>query len=166
MLEDAPGRGRWSWRRLLPGRSAPAEASDEALRGYARMALDLLAQCEALHQHWLEELDEQRRSERLANAAAVYRWYLNGLHERLVGTDAPRAVDRSHEALVAALEAAARATLLLSQGYRFHNVRRICDGGALLEDAREQAQAVQRALARLVDAAPPAALSGAEATQG
>jgi hypothetical protein len=59
-----------------------------------------------------------------------------------------------HEGLVGAVEAAFRATQLLSSGYRFHNVRRICDGGVLLEEAQAQARVVRDALAPF--ALPPA----------
>jgi hypothetical protein len=39
----------------------------------------------------------------------------------------------------------------MSHGYRFNNVRRICDGGVLLEEALGQAGAVRDALTRLYD---------------
>lgn len=127
---------------------------DDAQRGYVAVALELLARCEELHQGWLEQLDEQRRPERLANAAAVYHWYLSRLRERLGTVEAPPSLAAWHEALAGALDSAARATQLMSHGYRFHNVRRICDGGVLLEEALGQAVAVRDALARRCDLGP------------
>ena len=151
----------WHWGRLFGGSASPTVA-DDAQRGYAGAALDLLARCEQLQEQWLEQLEEQRRNERLANAAAVYHWHLNAVRERLAGLEAPPALGAWHEALVDAVEAAYRGTQLLSHGYRFHNVRRICDGGLLLEEARAQAQAIRDALVALLKA-EPAAPTGQEA---
>ena len=149
MQDEQANKRRWPWSRKSSGTAVGAVALDEAQAGYARAALELLARCEELHQHWLEELDEQRRNERLANAAAVYHWYLSELRERLSGVEVPPSLGTWHEVLLAALDAAYRATHLMSHGYRFHNVRRICDGGLLLEEARSQVVAVRDALDRL-----------------
>jgi len=144
---------RWPWLRLIGRRPDRGTSGDDVQRGYVVVALELLARCEELHQGWLEQVDEQRRHERLANAAAVYHWYLSTLRERLGSVDAPPSLSAWHEALAGALDSAARATQLMSHGYRFHNVRRICDGGLLLEEALSQAVAVRDALARLCDVA-------------
>jgi hypothetical protein len=152
------------WRRLrrwsAPAGELSAVAADGAVRAYAEAVLHLLARCEALHHRWVEQLEEQRRSDRLANAAAVYRWYLNHLQEALARLEAPPPLASSHAALAAALAAAYRATQLLSQGYRFHNVRRICDGGVLLEDARAQGQAIRQLLETLVSGSPTVEAGG------
>jgi hypothetical protein len=151
---NLPGR-RWPWVRVFGrGREEGRDEADAAERGYVQVALELLARCEELHQRWLEQLEEQRRHERLANAAAVYHWYLNSLRGRLAVVESPPALGAWHEALTGALDSAARATQLMSQGYRFHNVRRICDGGLLLEDALGQAVAVRDALGRVCDPGP------------
>jgi hypothetical protein len=143
------------WRRLGGhANHLDEQQPDDAQRGYVQVALELLARCEELHQGWLEQVDEQRRNERLANATAVYYWYLRSLRERLGTLDAPPSLGAWHEALSAAFDAAARATQLMSQGYRFHNVRRICDGGLLLEEARGQAVGVRDALTRLCELNP------------
>src|SRR5437762_169679 len=81
VLQPTAARGGRRWGRLF-GRGAAVAApglADEAVCGYARVALELLARWEELHERWLTALDEQRRSERLANAAAVYRWQLNNV---------------------------------------------------------------------------------------
>ncbi|HZR97828.1 MAG TPA: hypothetical protein VFE37_03920 [Chloroflexota bacterium] len=146
-----PGR-RWPWIRLFGrGDGDAADSADDVAREYAAVALELLARCDELHQRWLEQLEEQSRHERLANAAAVYYWYLSSLRERLQRLEAPPALRAWHEALSAALDGATRATQLMSHGYRFHNVRRICEGSLLLDDALGQAVAVRDALARLCD---------------
>jgi hypothetical protein len=135
------------WRALFGRRPSPSPVlGDEAVRGYVQVALDLLARWEELHERWLIALDEQRRTERLANAAAVYRWQLNAVLARIEALPVPSTLRTWHDALLEALGAASRGTHLLSHGYRFHVVRTICDGGVLLEDAREQQQAVRDAL--------------------
>src|SRR5262249_49304102 len=147
------GTGK-GWRRVFGG-APPAEAVAPIDAGgeYAVAALELLKRCEDLHQEWLEQLDEQRRNERLANAAAVYHWYLSSVRDRLQSLQPAPALSIWHEGLVGAVEASFRAPQLLSSGCRFHNVRRICDGGVLLEEAQAQARLVRDALAPL--ALPP-----------
>jgi len=157
---------RWPWLRLIGRRPDGGVPGDDAQRGYVLVALELLARCDELHQGWLEQVDEQRRHERLANAAAVYHWYLSTLRERLGSVEAPPSLGAWHEALTAALDSAARATQLMSHGYRFHNVRRICDGGLLLEEALGQAVAVRDALARLCDVSVLSAQRAAERPAG
>ena len=51
-----------------------------------------------------------------------------------------------HRVLVASLDAAVEATRLIGSGYRFANVRRVCDGELLLAEAREQLGAVRGVL--------------------
>jgi hypothetical protein len=142
--------------RRFVGSGPPAEPSvpDDAQRDYARLVLALLDECEVLHQRWLEQLEELPRSDRLANSVAVYHWHLNGVRERVVQLDPPFDLLAAHEALISALEATCRGTRLLSGGYRFHSVRRICDGGLVLDQARTQAHAVRDSLVRLLN--PPA----------
>jgi len=158
---------REPWQRLRgwgkPAAGLSAGTADGAVRAYAQAVLHLLLRCEALHNRWIEQLEEQRRSDRLANAAAIYRWYLNHLQETLARLEAPPPLASCHAALATALATAYRATQLLSQGYRFHNVRRICDGGVLLEDARAQGQAIRQLLETLVSGSP-AVEAGGEAS--
>jgi hypothetical protein len=125
--------------------SPEAENGEGAVHAYTSAALELLTRWEDLHQHWLVAVDEQRRNERLANAAAVYRWQLNAIGAQLEALTVPPAVATWHEALVKALGVASSGTRLLSHGYRFHNVRMICDGGLLLEEACERARVVRDA---------------------
>lgn len=145
---ESVGAARGSrWRSIFGRRPPPGPVlGEEAVRGYVQVALDLLARWEELHERWLVALDEQRRTERLANAAAVYRWQLNAVLARFELLPVPSALRAWHEALLEAFGAASRGTHLLSHGYRFHVVRIICDGGLLLEEAREQEQAARYAL--------------------
>src|SRR5438105_4497638 len=146
------------WRSIFSRRPQPGPVlGDEIMRGYAQVALDLLAHWEELHERWLMALDEQRRTERLANAAAVYRWQLNAVLARFEALAVPSALRAWHDALLEALGAASRGTHLLSHGYRFHIVRTICDGGLLLEEAREQEQAARTALQSAVSLSAGAA---------
>jgi hypothetical protein len=144
-LGDAHLASRWGalFRRPPP---PEAENGEDAVRAYTSAVLDLLTRWEDLHQHWLVAVDEQRRNERLANAAAVYRWQLNSIGAQLEALTVPAAVANWHGALVEALAVASSGTRQLSHGYRFHNVRMICDGGLLLEEARERERAVRDAL--------------------
>jgi len=154
------GTGK-GWRRVFGG-APQAEAEPPTAEGgdYVIVALELLRRYEDLHQEWLEQLDEQRRHERLANAAAVYHWYLSGVRDRLQNLQPAPSLSIWHEGLVGAVEAAFRATQLLSSGYRFHNVRRICDGGVLLEEAQAQARAVRDALAPFTQPPPVEVATG------
>jgi hypothetical protein len=150
--------GGWRWGALFGRRAPPTPVvGDDAVHGYADVALDLLACWEQYHERWLLALEVQRRSERLANAAAVYRWQLNAVVGRLEGLTVPPALRAWHDALLEAFGAASRGTHLLSHGYRFHVVRTICDGGVLLEDAREQQHAVRNALQRALSLSAGAA---------
>ena len=161
-MQDQHSDGRrWPWQRRPSSVADGGATLDEAQQGYARVALELLARCEELHRQWLEQVDEQRRNERLANAAAVYHWYLSELRERLSEVDVPPGLGIWHEVLLTALDGAYRATHLMSHGYRFHNVRRICDGGLLLEEARGQVVAVRDALAKLAGQPPIPSADGA-----
>jgi hypothetical protein len=156
--QSASAGGGWHWGALFGRRPAPGPAvGDDAVHGYADVALDLLARWEEYHERWLLALEEQRRNERVANAAAVYRWQLNAVRTRLESLTVPPALRAWHDALMEAFGAASRGTHLLSHGYRFHVVRTICDGGVLLEDAREQQQAVRDALQSAVSLSAGAA---------
>lgn len=141
------GMGRW-----LP--AAVEQASDEPRRTYSRVVLDVLGRCDELHQQWLEQAEEQRRHERLANAAAVYHWRLHALRERLCEVEVPAPLRGWHRVLMASLDAAFQGTRLISSGYRFSHVRRICEGELLLEDARAQGAAVRELLAAKPDPTP------------
>ncbi len=153
-----PRRAWWPWRRspAAPAADDPDGLAEDPLVGYARRTHELLVQCDQLHATWLQQLEEQRRLEPLANAAAIYHWHLHGLRERLAGLVAPPALRARHEDVVGALDGAFRATHLLSHGYRFHNVRRICDGSVLLDEARARATFARAALAAV--AGPPTPL--------
>ena len=151
MLKLARGGGRGGWTGLFGRAQRGTEDDASASQAvYVETALAVLARWEELHSQWLTQIDEQRRNERLANAAAVYRWHLNALRERLRDTPAPDRLRPANELLQAVLDAAYHGTGLLSRGYRFHIVRCLCDGGLLLEEARAEAAAVRASLARLV----------------
>ncbi len=145
MLDQAQLRtlGAW-WRafvRLTGG--TQAEASEEARRGYLQLALDVVARVDDLHSHWRAEVEEQRQHERIANAAAVYHWRLHLLRERLRLAAVPPALQGWHRVLLASLDDAHRALRLITNGYRYSNVGRICEGELLLDAARVQTAAVR-----------------------
>jgi hypothetical protein len=127
--------------RLAAGTRAPA--SEEARRTYLALALDLLARADALHAEWCTELEERRQHEQLANAAAVYHWRLHVLRERLRLAGVPPALQGWHRVLLASLDDACHGLRLISSGYRYYYVRRICQGERLLDEARQQVAAVR-----------------------
>ena len=147
VVNQADGGAQLGWRAWLQGgRPGLAPESGDEQRRHAQVMVEILTRCEDLHRVWLIQLDEQHRTERLANAAAVYHWYLSGLRDRLTTMQAPPSLRAWHDMLVRTVDAAHRATKLISQGYRFHNVRRICDGGVLLEEAQAHAEAIREAI--------------------
>lgn len=69
-----------------------------------------------------------------ANAASVCRWELGRLRDRAKRVDVA-GKDRSHRAaIVRHLDEGITAAQILSAGFRFHSLDRICRGGADLDD--------------------------------
>lgn len=77
-----------------------------------------------------------------ANAASVCRWQLGRIRERAQTMETDGA-DRTHQAaILRRLDQGVTAAQILSAGYRFHSLDRVCRGGTALDDQFE-------ALARL-----------------
>lgn len=77
-----------------------------------------------------------------ANAASICRWELGRLKERVLQIPANGADTAQQTAVVHHLDEGMIAAQILSTGYRFHSLDRICRGGRTLDDQFE-------ALARL-----------------
>lgn len=89
-----------------------------------------------------DQVDASGESQARANAAAICRWELGRLRERVQQIPAP-APDRGYQMqVVRHLNDGMTAAQILSTGYRFHSLDRICRGGRALDDQFE-------ALARL-----------------
>jgi len=127
--------------RTLPARPKLSQLSlsrpDPALARY----LEALAACTgaimALHQRWQLEQATHDDSERLANTAAILRWEFNQLARAHAGREAPPQARQLHAEVEQSLLTAQRACQMLSNGYRFHNLDKICDGGELLDQAQQ-----------------------------
>ena len=70
----------------------------------------------------------------LANAASICRWEILQLRDRVAELDVPPPHQSVHSEVLSRLDEAAIAARLLSNGHRFHNLERICDGGQALDD--------------------------------
>jgi len=70
----------------------------------------------------------------LANAASICRWEILQLRDRVAELEVPPPHTTVRSEVLARLDEAAAAARLLSNGHRFHNLERICDGGQALDD--------------------------------
>jgi hypothetical protein len=84
-------------------------------------------------QRLLESLRQSVENEPLANAASICRWELLVLRERIRETSVPSSLRSTQVEALRAVDAAAAAAHMLGNGYRFHNLDRICQGGETLE---------------------------------
>jgi hypothetical protein len=87
---------------------------------------------------WVAQREIEPDYARLANAAAVNRWELMRLKKRADRLHPPRGLSRTHEDLLTAVTASARACQLLANGYRFHKSDAICDGQALFVETLDE----------------------------
>jgi len=76
-------------------------------------------------------------SQALANAASICRWELLVLRERILQLGVTTQCQALQAEIVRHLEDAAAAARVLSSGYRFHSLDRICEGGQALDDHLE-----------------------------
>lgn len=117
----------------------PAEATDELLG-----AIDA---ADALSHRLTEQMSASSDSQVLANAASICRWELVILRERVLELDMPSPLQSLRTRIVRHLDGAASAARLLSSGYRFHHIDRICDGGQALDDHLESVRTLRSRLA-------------------
>lgn len=117
-----------------------------ALDRYRTTVANVARQAQGMRQEWLALAQIESDAERLANAAAVNRWRLARLGERLRQEAAPRLGCGADRAVQRALSSAARAFQLLANGYRFHKSDAVCDGQTLLVECVDQLTAASRRL--------------------
>jgi hypothetical protein len=90
-------------------------------------------------------------SQPLANAASICRWQLGRLRARAEAIAAAGG-DRNHRAsIIRHLTEGMKAAQVLSAGYRFHSLDRICRGGQALDDHLEALARLRIKLAALPD---------------
>jgi hypothetical protein len=103
-----------------------------AQRMYRGQVVDVVTQIRQIFDKWVALREIEPDYARLANTAAVNRWELMRLVERIERVQPPRLLNGAHRAMVRTVTASARACQLLAVGYRFHKSEAICDGQALL----------------------------------
>jgi hypothetical protein len=113
--------------------AATANLEDQrAQRIYRGHVLDVVAQIRQIFDKWVALREIEPDYARLANTAAVNRWELMRLVERIDRLQPPRVLNSAHRTMLTSVTASARACQLLAVGYRFHKSEAICDGQSLL----------------------------------
>jgi hypothetical protein len=112
----------------------------------------VLTRIRAIRRDWVDLSQAERDGERLANAAAVYRWELVRLAPRLGQVVAPKLAAAVHRDLRDLLNRAARGCQLLATGHRSHNTEFVCDGQSLLVESADFFERTVRRLDELVNA--------------
>jgi hypothetical protein len=122
--------------------------SADELQAYAEAVGPLIEQLGALYLRWRQSLELDTSDEELANAGSIQRWQAAGLRNDLRRITPPPALARPHADLVVIATNTARASQLLSNGYRFHSSGARCDGHALLLSTEERFAALRTELER------------------
>jgi hypothetical protein len=133
-LIGAVSRDAWrGWRQA----QAPA-----ALAASRHALISVLDEVAETAEQLADQVAEANESQLRANAASICRWELARLKERVLEVPAQKG-DRPYQNQMARyLDEGMTAAQILSTGYRFHSLDRICRGGRALDDQFE-------ALARL-----------------
>jgi hypothetical protein len=145
--------GRW---RVGPGarQSGGAALPDAELAAMGDMTR-AIQHAVAAGQRLLESLRQSVENEPLANAASICRWELLVLRERIRETSVPGTLRSTQAEAIRAVDAAAAAAHMLGNGYRFHNLDRICQGGETLETQLEGLERLHARLKERLDASRP-----------
>ncbi len=125
----------------------PASADELlALERYRAAIVSVAQQTQDMSERWLAFAQLESDAERLANTAAVNRWELAMMGERLRELQVPRPAAATDRDVRRSLTSLTRAFQLLANGYRFHKSDAVCDGQALLVDRVGRLQAASRQL--------------------
>ena len=130
-------------RRLRRPNAEEAEASN----AYWRLVEPATLRLREVVTVWVDYSITERESERLANAAAVYRWELARLSASLDEIQVPAHATRPAKEIAAALADAVRGCQLLATGHRFHKSETVCEGQTLLVESVDRVDKAQRELA-------------------
>jgi hypothetical protein len=125
-------------------RHPPEDAADGQASAELVAKLDAAAHSGA---RLVEQAQAPANSQALANAASILRWELLVLRERVLELDVPGRYSKARSEIAQRLDGAASAAQVLSYGYRFHSLDRICNGSQALD---EHLAALQRLRARLI----------------
>jgi hypothetical protein len=112
----------------------------------ARDLLDAIGRAIGAGQRLTDSLRDSVENEPLANAASICRWELMVLRERIMEINGPTSLRAAQAESVRYADGAAAAAHMLGNGYRFHNLDRICQGGEALST---QLDGLDRIRARL-----------------
>jgi hypothetical protein len=129
--------------KLFRGRD---KASPVELRSYGQVVIPIAGRLENLYTRWRQDLELVSAEDELANAASIRRWEAAGLLDRLRPIQPPPPLTRTHNELEAVITDTARASQLLSNGYRFTSSRARCDGQALMLECQERFEALRRSM--------------------
>ena len=123
---------------------------DQAERTTAEQLVQDLDTAVSIGGRLTEKIQALAEPQPLANAASVCRWELLVLRQRLLESDVVPRFRGVRSQIARHLEGAAAAARIMSNGYRFHNLHSICDGGQALDGHLE---ALARLRSRLDSAA-------------
>jgi hypothetical protein len=131
--------GALQWLRFGPAVAwALPTAAEDQTRSTARAALiDGLDAAAGIAERLRDQIASSEEQQAQANAAAICRWQLLTLRDRVSRLDRVAAEKRSHSKILRHLSEAADAAQTLSGGYRCRNLDRICRGGQTLDDQFE-----------------------------
>jgi hypothetical protein len=105
-----------------------------------------------IRDEWVLLCNLERDRERLANAAAVFRWELARLAPRLGEVSIPELAATAHRDLQDALSGATRGCQLLATGHRSYNSGSVCDGQSLLVESADLVERVMQRIHETVNA--------------
>ena len=142
-------------RRLLSALRPRPQVPGEELRRYGEALSPLLLQLASLYQDWRRDLELNTGEDELANTTSIQRWEAAGLVDRIQAIEPPEPLTRAHSGLLTAALDTARASRLLSSGYRFHSSNARCDGHALMLEAEARYAELRRELADWGLSVPP-----------
>ena len=134
-----------------------SEPQSDAEVTAARELVSVLGSAIGAGQRLMDSLRDSVENEPLANAASICRWELLVVRERVAEVKGPTSLRPAQAEALRDVDGAAAAAHMLGNGYRFHNLDRICQGGeALAAQLDAMARLRTRIEARLTAAGVPA----------
>jgi hypothetical protein len=116
------------------------------LNAYGERLAPMTGRLRGLYARWRETLEHLSREDELANTASIQRWEAAGLLDELRPIQPPEPLAQAQVELESIVADTARASQLLSNGYRFTSSRARCEGQALMLASEERFQRLCQAL--------------------
>jgi hypothetical protein len=116
------------------------------LNAYGERLAPITGRLRGLYARWRETLEHLSREDELANTASIQRWEAAGLLDELRPIQPPEPLAQAQVELESIVADTARASQLLSNGYRFTSSRARCEGQALMLASEERFQKLCQAL--------------------